>query len=58
MKAQQKIDDLEWRIVDAQMRLQFGSVEQRKAAFAELSALVKQRSPERVAQMERAQGLR
>lgn len=51
-------NSLEWQIVNAQMRLQFGSTEQRKAAFEELAALVKQRTPERVAQMEREQGLR
>ena len=58
MQAQEFTDSLEWRIVNAQMRMYFGSIEQRKAAFAELSSLVKQRTPERVAEMEHEQGLR
>lgn len=56
-KALSDDEALEYRIVNARMCLQFGSVGQRKAAWDELSALIKMRSAERVRVMERERGL-
>ena len=47
-----QIDAAYWR------RMSAGTAEEQKAAFEEMAELVKQRSPEVIARMERERGLR